>query len=315
MKWNRNRHKIIAVSEAISIIEKEAYKALKANKEQGGSLVGIQGVDESIILHAIPTGPKAETSWGHIRTDAEFQNQQLADIAAHYKGSSVTPVYLADYHVHQMGLDTPSSTDDATFLSILCDPDHSYLKGLPVILATFHHGKLTHVPYWITRTGTGIKTERAELEIIAPDNQRLAAVLKGNSYAPLEEIIRKQNTTVVSLPASASRPLTSLPQGDILMTRLALEIEQIRAAFSVEAQIRRTLSGYPSLVAQVGEYRLFAVIPSEFPLNSATIFYCKSGTSKITEYNPRRTWNSIARISDVFEELLEAQANTPSVNI
>ena len=314
MKWHRNMHKIIIVSPALSIIEQEAYQALKENQERGGSLAGIQTGNTSIILHAIPTGPHAQTSWGQIRTDADFQNKHLATLAAHYNQFSTKVNYQSDYHVHQMGLDELSSTDNATLLSILLDPNHAYLQGMPVILASVHHGKPKYIPYWITRAGSGVRTEKAEMEIVTPDDPRIVALLRGHVYVPLDEIMRQHTSAVAVGPRDADQPFSALAQGDILMTRLVLEVEYLRAVFSIEAQLRRTLSGYPCLVAQVGDFRLFAVIPSEFPLNPATVFFHKPGTGDITEYNPRRVWNSLARIADVFEELLAANAATPAVN-
>lgn len=315
MNWSRKRHKIIAVADAISVIEKEAYTARKVNEERGGSLVGIQADGCSIILHAIPSGPNAETSWGQIRTDADFQNRHLAAIAPHYKRYSIMVVYLSDYHVHQMGFDRLSLIDIAMLQSILGDPDHSYLTGLPVILVTFHHGMVKHVPYWIMRAGNGVRTEDADLEIVARDDPQILSILKGHDYLSLEEIIRQQHMAMPSLPTPGAENYVAPLQGDILAIRLALEIEHIQAMFSVKAKLRRTLRGYPCLVTEVGGYRLFAVIPSEFPLNPATIFFHKPGASQITEYNARRSWNSIARIADVYEELLEANADSPAINI
>ena len=312
MKWNHSRHKIIAITHAMSVIEEEAYGACKANKERGGSLVGIQTAAESIILYAITTGPNADTSCVHIKTDADFQNQRLAAIWDRYKHSSVSPVYLADFHVHQMGYDKLSFGDCSTLLDILRDPDHSYLLGLPVILVSCHGSKFEYLPFWITRAGCEVRTEKAELEIVKPDDSRIKALLQGKSYVPLKDIMSQQK---IATTPKTSEGLILQRTGDILMTRLQLEMEHIKATFSIQSQLRRTRSGYPCLVAQIGEYRFFAVIPSEFPLNPATILFRKPNAPNIEEYSPRRSWNSIARIADVFEEMLETNINTKAVNI
>ena len=313
MTWHHiNRHKICVVSNALAVIETEAHAARKTDKERGGSLVGLQNADVSVILYAIPTGPNAQTSWGQITTDAAFQTQHVRAISDHYRHVTTELVYLADYHVHQMGLSNFSEQDRKAFGSILFDPDHDYLRGLPVILATFQRGAPVYLPYWITRAGQSTKTEVAYLEIVRPDDAIITKSLRGCTYTPLEEIMASRKLPAV--PPHVRDHLAEMQPGDMLMTRLTLEATAITAVFSVKPQLRRTRSGYPCLVAQVSEYQMFAVIPSEFPLNPATIFFRKSGGTSIEEFITRRTWNSIARIADVFEELIEATAGTPEQN-
>ena len=315
MKWKHKKHKIIVVADALAVVEREAYSAREENKERGGSLVGIQTNDISFILYAIATGPKAKTSWGRISTDADYQNRHIAAVAAHYERHSVSPVYLADYHVHQMGFGELSLEDKAMLQAILNDPDYAHLTGMPVILATFEQGKLKYVPYWITRSANGIRTEHACLEIVTHDNPQILAVLKGCPYSPLDKIMQKQNPEKPLSPALETDNRVAELQGDTLAIRLAIELDHIKAVFSVDAQIRRTRNNYPCLIAQVGGYHMYAVIPSEYPLNPATIFYRKPGSANVTEFNTHKTWNSIARISDIFEEILEANADSPAINI
>jgi len=311
MKWHHKPHRILIVSNALSVVEYEAHHARNINKEQGGSLVGIQDENTSIILHAIHTGPDAEVSWGHIRTDAEFQNKCLAPICAHYDRHAIRVVYLSDYHIHEMGYDKLSSTDNAAFLSIMSDPDHSYLSGMPVILVSVHGEHLKYIPFWITRSGKGVRTETAELEIVAPYDSRVRAILKGKPYMPLEEILNLNDALSPSLSSPGSANHDVAFQGDILMARLSLEMEYIRSTLAATPQLRRTCRGYPCIFVQIGDCRLYAVIPSEYPLNPASIFY-KSGASDISDYYPRRAWNSISRIGEIYEEILETKGQTIS---
>lgn len=306
MKWHRKqRHRIVIVSPALAVIEAEARAALSVDKERGGSLVGIQNADTSFILYAIPTGPNAETSWGQIITDADFQNRHLVAISSYYEPAKSRLGYLADYHIHQMGLAAFSSVDENAFKSILFDRDHSGLCGLPVILTTFRRGMLVHLPHWITRAGNSTNTEVADLEIVTSADSRVKTLLKGITYASLDEIMSHRKLPTGGAPEVMHERQVALPVGDILMTRLTLEMDAIKATFSIQPQLRRTRGGYPCIVAQVGVYRFYAVIPSEFPLNPASVFYSRFGPSDIKELYFCKPWNSISRIADVFEDFFQ----------
>lgn len=310
MKASLAKHRIIVLSDAISIIAREAYAARKANKERGGSLVGIQSGNTSFVFYAIPTGPRADATWGRLETDAEFQNQNLAAIAAHYQPLNVSLLYLADYHVHQMGLDEFSSTDKNTFDLLLDDPSYSYLSGLPVILVSFHGNKPINLPFWISRQTR--RVESATLEIVEPSDRRIAKLLKDNSYVPLETLMTSRTK---EMPSNSVPSIGISTHWDALSVRLSSEIEEIRSIFSVPAQLRRTLMGYPCITATIQDHALYAVIPSEFPMNPATIFVRRPCGGSISEFHSKRSWNSISRIADIFEEAININSSGSTINI
>ncbi len=91
----------------------------REGREFGASLLALEGDDQIVVAHAIPTGPNALQSAGRVRTDADFQNEAIRE--AMTRVPSLT--YVGDWHVHPPGCDALSSKDLATAGAMLADPD------------------------------------------------------------------------------------------------------------------------------------------------------------------------------------------------
>lgn len=301
MKKKQKQYTIIILDDALRIATEETVFWKHRHMEAGGSLVGIQDEHSSIILYAIPTGPNADQSAGHIATDVDYQNQCLKSIARYYRKFGISTVYLADWHLHPMYLPRPSSIDRASCVEILSDPIHNYLHGLPLILITFRNtDKVICVPLWITLRKGKLHIENATMEIVSSSDPRIVVLLKGVSYQPFEKILGSDQSVRKRQPRQQQ-----VAAANLLTNRLQLEIADIKRCFGVLASVSRTHSGYMCLSIAVDGLYVVAVVPSEFPLNPPLVFMRNFNSKAFEEFGSQRVWNSCARISDILEEVLQ----------
>ena len=300
MKNRTNMHKILITDDAMQVIRKEAIHFKRMGVEAGGSLVGIQGVDTTIILYAIPTGPAASQGGAHIVTDDDYQNECIRYIYRHYAKRAIKVVYLIDWHVHPMYLPSLSSTDTNSCREILKDSDHSYLQGLPLILITFQSNRLMHVPFWITLNGHRLNIEDADLEIVSPRDKRITRALRGHDYVPLDTL-RTSKTDTRRVQPSAALPLFA----SITPERLKAETTEMKDLIGVTPSLKKICSGCQCLEVKTEEHTLVAVLPPEFPINPPSCFVRSDG-SAFEEFFPTRPWNSFFRIADIFQQKLQS---------
>lgn len=313
----KNLHHILIVNDALRIATNEALLWKRKGKEAGGSLVGLQGDnDTSLLLYAIPTGPNADQSGCHVATDAKYQNHCLKFIVGYFRRFiNACLKYLADYHSHPMYLARLSSTDKASCREILSDPIHSYLQGMPLILITFKSGEdPIYVPLWITLKADKLVIEDAVMDVVAPDAPQVKEALQGQPYLAFHELMQREEAHITSDGNQGQMPIT-LQAGDMLTNRLQLEIDEIRQAFGVTPVLKRSHQGHFCLLVETGQRHVMAAIPSEFPLNPPTVFVRQQDGDSFEEFMPRRVWNSLSRIADIIEEIKEKQTPHKAINI
>lgn len=303
------KHSIVIVDEAIHVIQENALFWKQRDKEAGGSLIGAQNEHASIIFYAVPTGPDADQTGAHIDTDINYQNFCIKRIVRHYNAKGIQLKYLVDWHLHPMPLPSLSAKDKNCCREILTDPIHSYLAGLPLILATFDKAKkLIYVPFWITLKNDKLSIEDASVEVVKNDDSRIRKILNSHKYAPLDDLIggyENQNCEASKTQDNASQ--TGL-LGNTLGQRLEIEINDIKECFGTQPALKRAPSGQFYIHATIADTIFIAVIPSEFPFNPPFLFK-KKQDCHCQEFFSKRTWNSFARISDLLEEALEKEPN------
>lgn len=301
------RHKIIIVEDAVQLAVKEAIAARTRDVgEAGGSLLGIQDENQSIILYAFPTGANADQSGAHIVTDADSQNRWIRLVCRSYARWGVKPQYLGDHHSHPVYLPHLSPVDLRACTAILSDPDHAGLCGLPLILITFRTDDCpVIVPFWVTLQGKKLAVESAHLECVNASDPRITAALKGCTYLPFEAIVRGEDAVRPATDASDAAARAKQP-GDLLSIRIEVEMADIERIFAAPATLRTTPGGVPFLTLTTSGSTLVAAIPSEFPLNPPLVFVRMGDAKGFQERRASLPWNSLARISDLFEEVLNS---------
>jgi len=104
---------VLLSASAVEPILEEADRA--APDETGGMLLGYIAPDSDpehvVIETVIGPGPSAKHSRHRFEPDAEWQQEQMADI---YAGSGRTTTYLGDWHTHPGGVPVPSQRDRKT---------------------------------------------------------------------------------------------------------------------------------------------------------------------------------------------------------
>jgi hypothetical protein len=148
-----------------------------------------------------------------------------------------------------------------------------------------------------------LTVESANFECVKASDPRVKAALKGCAYRPFESLIREEGA---ALPENAALDTAARAKhpGDLLSIRLEVEMADIERVFAEPATLRRTPGGMPFVILSTSGTTLVAAIPSEFPLNPPLVFMRRGGASGFQEYRTTLPWNSLARISDLFEEML-----------
>jgi hypothetical protein len=307
IRCDNKRHEIIIVENAVQLIVAEAVAARERGvREAGGSLLGLQSPRRSTILYALPTGINADQSGAHIVTDADSQNRWIRLLCGHHARRGVRIGYLCDYHSHTEWYPRLSGVDEDACTAILSDPDHADLCGLPLILVTFRpNGTPVIVPFWVTLQGKKLVVESAHLERVSAADKRIKAALRGCTYRPFESLVREESA---DLPANGTSDATASAKqpGDLLSIRIEVEMADIERVLATPATLQKTPAGMPFLTLTNNETTLVAAIPSEFPLNPPLVFMRRGGASGFQEYRAGLPWNSLARISDLFEEVLNS---------
>lgn len=264
--------------------------------EFGGSLVAHESEGSVLVAYALPTGPCADQSGGHIRTDAVFQSQALAKVLAVHPELT----YAGDWHVHPMRMPYLSSTDLRTAEMILEDPEVGR-RSLVLLLGSLDMDDRPDVFAFLVRPGPlGVETQRRLVDVVEPDSAQVVERL-GQPLRPLEELLEGN-------PPGREPPRRS--------RRLLRRVEEDLLAMRQELGVRSSLRLGEDLVAEVqqGERSAVVLFPPEYPWGAPRVF------SGCLEAGPLRPvplpygWSSRHSLTELVAEALDKALDDPGTS-
>lgn len=261
----------------------------RKNVELGGSLLAIDATTETeatLIVYALPTGPEADQGWGHIRTDATFQNRAIAAAQAWLPKLA----YVGDWHVHPMWLPELSATDRRTARTILQEEGQAR-DHLILLLGTSMSGKSPVVlGFKVTLDGNGLLVEKVPLRCVADDSVEVTSRL-GCALPPLGDLLRKETTAVSVAEHAEARHVVK-------------ELEEIRGELDAETTL--WLAGDTlGAVIRRGEKSAVVLFPPEYPLGAPQVFSGSLENGPLRPIPLHYGWSSLHRVVDVVARALE----------
>lgn len=270
---------------ALEVIEEEAIKNKSKEIECGGSLIGFSIGAVSIILYALRTGAHAIQNPSYLATDDTYQCVVFKDICRKYPNTKFPLQYLGDHHLHPLYMPTMSALDKNTCKKILCDPIHSDLEKLSIIIATFNKNTIEYCPFFIHRKGTDdFSFSKPELIVISEKDSIIKALLeKEYVYQTDLPILKKEAKSNELQHLINAFYKTQFYESEAGGKRINQEIDNIKEAFDIEdVACKQTKDKNLFCEFEIGSIKLCAVFPKEFPLNAPTILFskkkCKNST-------------------------------------
>jgi hypothetical protein len=284
---------LLISEQAHGVIARAVSDGQAKGVELGGSLLALETDEATLIAYALPTGPGADQGWGHLRTDAAFQNRTIAAVQARWPAL----VYVGDWHVHPMWLPELSATDRRTARTILRE-EAGARDHLVLLLGTSAPGKSPVVlGFTAAEDGRGLSVQSVPLRRVADDARELTSRL-GGALAPIGALLRHEGPEI-----------TVSEHADV--GQVEAELEQIRSELDAEATL--WMAG-DTLGARVRRGRQEAVVlfPPEYPLGAPQVFSGSLESGPLRPIALRYGWSSLHRVSEVVAEALEHDGGAPS---
>lgn len=168
---------------AFEVILAAQERARQDHHELGGSILAYERDGRVLVAYALPTGPRADRGPGHVRTDADYQNEAIRWVTLRWPALQ----YVGDWHVHPMWLPDLSATDRRTAREILLD-DGARRDHLILLLVTAPPGGAAVVLGFVARLSAQKTTLIGKVPItrVADCSPEVASIL-GRSLVPLDD--------------------------------------------------------------------------------------------------------------------------------
>lgn len=291
MKTTEPANPLLITEQAHSAIARAVRLGQEKQIELGGSLLAVEANGTTLIAYALPTGPCADQGWGHIRTDAAFQNRVIAAIHARWQNL----VYVGDWHVHPMWLPELSSTDRRTARMILRE-DAQSRDHLILLLGTSMPGKSPVVlGFKAAILGAELSVESMAIQRVADASDEVTSRL-GRALPPLDDVINGGEPEISTSKHAEIRHVAS-------------EIEQIQAELGAEATLWLTEDAL-GLLVQRGEQRAVVLFPPEYPLGAPQVFSGSPEDGPLRPIPLLYGWSSLHHVVDLVAQALEGDGVT-----
>jgi hypothetical protein len=284
---------LLITEQAHDAVARAVGDGQKRGVELGGSLLAVEAGGVTLVAYALPTGPGADQGWGHIETDAAFQNGAITAARASFPQL----VYVGDWHVHPMWLPELSATDRATARTILRD-DAQGRDHLILLLGTAAPGKSPVVLGFRTAlSARGVSVESRPLRRVADDSAEVKEHL-GRALAPLAGLLRGETEITVAEHAEVG-----LVEADL---------DQIRSELDAEATLWLADDTLGALIRR-GAREAVVLFPPEYPLGAPQVFSGSFEQGPLRPIPLRYGWSSLHRVVDVVSEALDPGGRAPRV--
>lgn len=294
---------VLISTEAYAHVAAAVDQARDEGRELGGSILALETKDTVLLAFAVPMGPRADRSYGHVRTDADFQSRAIGAIGARVPAVN----YVGDWHIHPMYLPTLSGTDRSTIRHIL-DHEQPTRDALFLLLGTAEHdGPPLVLGFRARRVGArDVSIDPLELRRVEPDSEEVVALL-GRPLPTVDDCLDEggQARSPGSRKGHASSTARA-PWDPLTIEAVGLDAEEIASQTGARALVWRSGEDLGIRIRR-GRSEAFVLIPPEYPLGAPQVFAGSMDKGPFEQLPLRYGWSSLHRLSDLVEEALERE--------
>lgn len=299
MRGSMEIHEISITEDAFEVIVQALRQAREESLELGGSLLVHEKEGRALVVYAVPTGPQAQRGPGHLRTDADFQNDAIRRVRAIWPGLS----YAGDWHIHPMYLPELSGTDRATARAILND-DETRRDQLVLLLATARRDGppvLLGFVVRLVRAGT-LQIDKLPIARVAGDSPEVLAAL-GRPLPSLADVLSG---------AAGSQRSEDVPRisEDATARLIEDDLADVRASLGAEAHLWQDDELLGAVIRKGGR-EAFVVFPPEYPLGAPQVFAGALGDEQQAPVPLSYGWSSLHRLVDPVACALDRPRDQP----
>ncbi|MGM0578208.1 MAG: hypothetical protein ACQEXJ_20965 [Myxococcota bacterium] len=281
---------LLLTETAARVIREAALRGARQGVEFGGSLLAWEGDRETLVAFAVPTGAGADQAFGHLVTDAEFQNEVLETVGA----SLPELTYVGDWHVHPTGMDHLSGTDLRTAAAILDDPAHGREELILLLGAPMAHGEPVIRGFHAWMDDAGLEVADVPPRLVRPDGEEVLERL-GKALPDLATLLEASDAVA---PAPVSHPAGA---------RIREEVEELRALPGTSAQLRAA-DGLLGARITRGRREVVVVFPPEYPAGAPWVLRGSTDGRSVRPVPLAYGWSSLHRLTDVVGPALARHA-------
>lgn len=284
--------------------------ARQDQRELGGSILACERNGRVLVAYALPTGPRADRGPGHIRTDADFQNEAIRKVRCF----SPALLYVGDWHVHPMWLPDLSGTDRHTAREILLD-DGARRDHLILLLVTAQPGGPAVVLGFVARLSPqrAVQIGKVPLRRVADGSPEVVSML-GRPLPPLREMLAAPESTSTADTArdtDAGSPSNALFQDLPTLRIIEDDLAEVRHSLGAEASLWQD-DDLLGAVIRRGAREALVLFPPEYPLGAPQVFAAPEGDEPLTPVPLRFGWSSLHKLADPVLEALAPPPRAPA---
>lgn len=270
--------------------------ARRDNRELGGSILAHERDGSVLVAYALPTGPCADRGPGHLRTDAEFQNQAMAKVRKQCPALQ----YVGDWHVHPMWLPELSGTDRRTAREILLD-DGTRRDHLVLLLVTAPPGGAAVVLGFVARRSQARSVAIGKVPVTrVPDDSRRVVSVLGRPLPPLRDLLRSERAATSSRAAGSP----SMSFEDLPMLRLVEDdLADVQESLNADTSLWRDEETLAAVIRR-GDREAMVLFPPEYPLGAPQVFSVPPDQGPSVPVPLRFGWSSLHCLADPVSEAL-----------
>jgi proteasome lid subunit RPN8/RPN11 len=285
---------------ALETLFGEVRRAREEGGELAGSILAHERDGRALVAYVLPSGPRADRSWGHVRTDAALQNEMMERIAR------LRPElrYAGDWHIHPMPMPDLSGTDRRTAQAILLD-DGAERSHLLLLLGTVTSALAPVVLGFVAHLSapSTLHVGKVPITPVPGDSPGVIARL-GHPLPPLAELLRADGDTAAQHPEDDDERFEDRVTARIIEDDLAA----VRRDLAAEAELWRDEELFGAVIRRGGREAL-VVFPPEYPLGAPQVFAGTAREGPLTPIALRFGWSSLHRLSEPVADALREGAD------
>lgn len=295
---------------AFEVILDGLESARRDHRELGGSILACERNGRVLVAYALPTGPRADRGPGHIRTDADFQNDAIHKVRRQWPALQ----YVGDWHVHPMWLPDLSGTDRRTAREILLD-DGARRDHLLLLLVTAPPGGAAVVLGFVARLSPqrAVQIGKVPLRRVADHSPEVVSML-GRPLPPLRDLLAAHGGSSLSdtAPDKGEEAVSDTLFQDLPTVRIIEDdLAEVRHSLDAEANLWRDEDLLGAVIRR-GDREALVLFPPEYPLGAPQVFAAPKGDGPLAPVPLRFGWSSLHRLADPVSDALAPPPRPPA---